>query len=87
MTYTSEEKLNIINRFKQGDSIKDICNEYGVSCSTLFRWTHDCGKSISDLENVHSLSAKDYGVLQRRIEKLENMIAILKTVNCTTHAP
>lgn len=31
-------------------------------------------------------SIKDYSVLQRRVEKLQNVVAILKAVNCTTHA-
>ena len=87
MSYTSEEKRNIIDRFKQGDSAKDICNEYGVSRSTLYRWTHDCGVSILDRENIQGHSVRDYNMLQHRIEKLENMIAVLKTVNCTIHAP
>jgi len=85
--YTNEAKMNIINRLNEGDSIKAICNEYGVSRSTLYRWTSNCDKSISDSENVQDLSIKDYHMLQHRIEKLENIIAILKTVNCTLHAP
>lgn len=87
MTYTAEEKTNIIKKLNEGDSIQTVCNEYGVSRSTLYRWTHDCGGSISDPEKTQSHSAKDYNLLQRRVEKLENMIAILKTVNCTVRAP
>ena len=87
MTYTAEEKRNIINRLDEGESITDICNEYGVSRSTLYRWAHDGGESIANPENTQSQSVKDYNLLQRRMEKLENMIAILKTVNCTVHAP
>lgn len=30
---------------------------------------------------------KDYNTLQRRVEKLENIIAILKSVDCTASAP
>lgn len=87
MTYTAEEKMNIIKRLNEGDSIQAVCNEYGVSRSTLYRWTHNSGETTSDSENAQSRSAKDYNLLQRKVEKLENMIAILKTVNCTVHAP
>lgn len=87
MIYTDEEKTNIIKRLNEGDSIKAICDGYGVSRSTLYRWTHDCDKFISGPDNIQNHSAKDYSMLQRRIEKLENMIAILKSVNCTIHAP
>lgn len=69
MTYTNEEKMRIINRLDAGDSIKGLCSAYGVSRSTLYRWTHDCGKSISNLGNAQGPSAKDYNMLQRRIEK------------------
>ena len=37
MAYTDEEKLIIINRLDEGDSIKAICDEYGVARSTLYR--------------------------------------------------
>jgi len=87
MTYTDEEKMIIINRLDEGESITDICDEYGVSRSTLYRWTHDGKESTSDPENVQVHSDKDRNILQRRMEKLENIIAILKTVNCTIHAP
>lgn len=87
MTYTTEEKRNIINQLNEGVSIKDLCNKYGVSRSTLYRWAHDSGESISDPGNAQSHSAKDYNLLQRKVEKLENMIAILKTVNCTVRSP
>ena len=87
MIYTDEEKTNIIKKFNEGDSIKAVCNKYGVSRSTLYRWTHDGRESTTNPENSQSYSAKDYNLLQHRMEKLENMITILKTVNCTVHFP
>ncbi len=87
MTYPDEEKMIIIKRLDEGDSIKAICNEYGVSRSTLYRWTHDSEESTSDPKNVQVHSAKDWNILQHRMEKQENIIVILKTVNCTIHAP
>lgn len=87
MAYTEEEKMSMIRRLDGGDSIKDICDKYGVSRSTLYRWTYDCDNSIPDSENIQGPSVKDYNMLQHRIEKLENIIAILKTVNCTIHSP
>jgi len=52
MAYTDKEKIIIIKRLDEGDSIKDICNEYGVSRSILYRWTHDGKEPTSDPENV-----------------------------------
>lgn len=87
MTYTDEDKMIIINRLNEGGSINAICNEYGVSRSTLYRWTHDGRESTSDSENIQVHSVRDWNILHRRMEKLENIISILKTVNCTIHAP
>lgn len=87
MTYTDKEKMIIIDRLNEGGSIKAICNEYGVSRSTLYRWTHDGRESTSDLENVQMHSVRDWNILQCRMEKLENIITILRTVNCTIHSP
>ena len=74
MTYTDEEKMVIIRCLEEGDSIKDICNGYGVSRSTLHRWIHEGGESASDSENVQAHSARDWNILQHRMEKLENII-------------
>lgn len=87
MTYTSEEKMNIINRMNRGDSIRALCAEYGISRSTLYRWAGDYSKPDSDSGKNHIPTVKDYNTLQRKVEKLENIITILKTVNCTIRAP
>ena len=34
-----------------------------------------------------TFTAKEYDRLLRRVNKLENIISILKAVNCTVHAP
>lgn len=39
------------------------------------------------MDDEQFLSPKEYKLLLRRIEKLENIVTILKTVNCTAHAP
>ena len=86
MTYTNEEKRNIINRINQGELIRDLCAEYGVSRSTLYRWLSNYDKSAPGSGEQDVPTVKEYNILQRRVEKLENVIAILKTVDCTTHA-
>lgn len=85
MTYTNEEKMNIINRMNQEDSIRELCTEYGVSRSTLYRWLSNCSKPVPGKEDIPTV--KDYNALQRKVEKQENVVTILKTVNCTIHAP
>lgn len=64
-----------------------LCAEYGISRSTLYRWAGDYSKPDSDSGKNHIPTVKDYNTLQRKVEKLENIITILKTVNCTIRAP
>ena len=39
------------------------------------------------MDDEQFLSPKEYKLLLHRIEKLENIVKILKTVNCTVQAP
>lgn len=86
MAYTNEEKSNIVNRINQGEPIRDLCAEYGVSRSTLYRWLSNYDKSVPSSAEKGIPTVKEYNILQRRVEKLENVIAILKTVDCTVYA-
>lgn len=86
MAYTNEEKRNIVNRINQGELIRNLCSEHGVSRSTVYRWLSNYDKSASGSGGKDIPTVKEYNILQRRVQKLENIIAILKTVDCTTHA-
>ncbi len=85
MIYTDQEKNAIITQYRQGKSIQELCAEYGVCKRTIYRWT----KKYRDIvpEEKRTLTVKEYDILLRRVGKLENIVAILKTVNCTVHAP
>ena len=69
MTYTNEEKRNIINRINQGELIRDLCAEYGVSRSTLYRWLSNYDKSAPGSGEQDVPTVKEYNILQRRVEK------------------
>lgn len=84
MAHSIEEKINAVAEYKQHTSIVAICKKYGVCKRTIYRWKEEFGKSES---NQSTISLKEYKSLQRRIEKLENIVSILKAVNCTTHSP
>lgn len=85
MQYTDKEKFAIVQRHQAGEPTQTLCQEYGISRSTLYRWikTH-CAANASP---SCSFSLKDYNILQHRVEKLENMVTILKSVDCTASAP
>ena len=84
MAYTEETKATILHLLDNGTSVKELCMEYNISRSTLYRWLHDleCSNVAVDIP-----SAKDYNALQQQVKKLENIISVLKSAKCTVHAP
>lgn len=38
MQYTDKEKFAIVQRHQAGEPIHALCQEYGISRSTLYRW-------------------------------------------------
>jgi len=51
MKYSNEEKLSIITRYQQGESIAKLSDELSILCSTLYRWiksfpADSAGKSL-----------------------------------------
>lgn len=85
MAYTDKERTNIIAQYKQGSSAKDLSTKYGVCERTIYRWA----KVYNELhpDKKRTFTVKEYERLFRRVEKLENIISVLKAVDCTVHAP
>lgn len=85
MKYSNEEKLSIVARYQQGERITALSNELAISRSTLYRWlksfpSDSIGKPLK-------FSYQEYASLQRKVEKLQNIITILKSVDCLVSAP
>lgn len=85
MAYSDQEKADIIAQYKQGSSAQNLSAKYGVSERTIYRWAKICGEMNPG--EKQTFTAKEYDRLLRRVNKLENIISILKAVNCTVHAP
>jgi len=72
MKYSNEEKLSIISRYQQGESIATLSDELNIPRSTLYRWlnsfpTDSAGKPLK-------FSYQEYALLQQKVEKLQNVI-------------
>lgn len=85
MKYSNKEKLSIVARCQQGESIATLSNELAILRSTLYRWlksfpTDSAGKPLK-------FSYQEYTLLQRKVEKLRNIITILKSADCLVSAP
>ena len=85
MNYTEEEKSAIVARFQQGGPASALCMEYGISRSTLYRWSRAYG--IVNPTQKRTFTIRDYDMLQHQVEKQTNIIAVLKSVCCTVSAP
>lgn len=83
--YTDAEKAAIVERFHQGAKSAALCEEFSISRSTLYRWA-----SVYCTANPGSnrtFTIREYDMLCRKLKMAEQIIEILKVVNCTAHAP
>ena len=83
MSYADESKAQAIARYRGGESAKEVCEAFGISRSTLYRWV----KQNMSIEAPHRITAREYYELKRRNEKLENMLSITKAAPCLASAP
>lgn len=84
MAHTIQEKSEAVSKYREGVPVLEICSEFGICKRTIYRWEKEFGKSES---NQSTISLKEYKALQRKNEKHEKIISILKSVSCTVHAP
>lgn len=85
MKFTIDQKKAVVARYENGVSIHPLCIEYNIPRSTLYRW---CKSYKTDVTcNGTSFTVKEINQMQNRITKLNNIIEILKSVNCTVSAP
>lgn len=85
MKFTIDQKKAVVARYENGVSIHQLCIEYNIPRSTLYRW---CKSYKTDVTcNGTSFTVKEINQMQNRITKLNNIIEILKSVNCTVSAP
>lgn len=85
MPYTEQEKAAIVLQYRKGIPIQELSRKHGVSTRTSYRWDKLCCES--DPKQEHTFTYREYEALLRKVTKLENIITIMKTVQCTVHAP
>ena len=83
--YPETLKDSIIHRYySKGESVASLAQESGIHQSTIYRW-------IKDHQETNSIGprpeSQNINVLARKVQRLEGIIEILQTVNCTANAP
>ena len=85
MKFTKEEKMAFVKRYQDGETVIEICNENQIPRSTFYRWMQDYQQTVTDTGTV--VTPQEFLYMKRRINKLEDMIQVLKMVSCTVSSP
>ncbi len=85
MKYTPECKQQLMTRYHSGESVAHICREAGIARSTLYSWISQHNKIVTN--NGKAITIQDYNGVKRHAQKLENILEILKTVDCNVDSP
>ena len=83
--YTPEQKRQLVHRYQSGESVTDICTETGVSRSTFYSWIKLYQVTVTESGTV--ITPQEHLSLKRRVEKQDDIIKVLKAVNCTVSSP
>ena len=82
--YKKTEKQALINRYLSGEPVSSVLADAPVSKSTLYAWI----KKHRDQSNQSKeFTLKNFRILENRVKRLEGMITILQTVDCTATSP
>lgn len=82
---TPEEKQELVARYQMGEPVKSLCKEAGVSKSSFYEWIGQYRENRT--LNGQVMTPREFEFLRRRVQKLEEMLTVLKTVECTVSAP
>lgn len=82
MQYPKEIKSQTIARYKSKESVISISNETGIPRSTVYRWLNESKNS-----NHQNIKDKEIKELERKVEKLQTMLAIIRELGISINAP
>lgn len=85
MKYTTDQKRELVLRYQNGESVSDICTQTGIARSTLYSWLKPYQTTITEAGMI--VTPQEFFYLKKRVEKLEDIIQVLKSVDCTVSAP
>ena len=72
-------------RYQSGESVIDICTETGIARSTLYSWLKPYQTNVTD--TGVQVTPHEFAVLKKRVARLEDIIKVLKSAECTVSAP
>ena len=85
--YSNTEKRSIIDRYiTNGESPSSIFSDTGIPKSTFYNWIKSY-KAVQDVAGHKEIGPRNFHLLENKVARLEGIIEILKTVECTPQAP
>ena len=83
--YSDEVIRKVVDQYNNGQPAALLCAEYGVPRSTIYSWLQR-HKKLKSSTNTDT-SFYDYHNLQRKYNKLEEKLEIIKASECSLIAP
>lgn len=80
-----ENKLEIIDLYRSGVPVLTISTETDIPRSTIYSWIKAYEEDASN--TGHTISRKEHNALIRKVARLEDMVKILKSVDCMVSSP
>lgn len=80
--FTEQQILAIVQRFLLGESIAVLCDEYGISASTLYSWRsrYGCAKPEEDpaLGRLRSENRRLRRIIAEMIEEADRLKGVIR---------
>ena len=85
MKYDDVLKKILVAQYYNGGSAADICLKNNISKSTFYIWLKPY--KITCTKSGYEVNASEFVKVKQQIEKQQQMIEVLKAIDCTTSAP
>ena len=82
--YSVFEKQAAVERYRKGESVSSIVSDTGIPRSTIYSWIKHTADEASAKPTV---SLKNYRFLEKKVQRLQGIIEILKRVGCSALDP
>lgn len=85
--YSEKVKQAVIDRYSANNkSARTIFTEAGIPRSTFYSWLKEHNANQPQPVSME-FTPKNFWILTNKVARLEGIIEILKTVDCTVHSP
>lgn len=85
MRYTDALKKKLVEQYYNGDSVSDICLQHSIPRSTFYTWVKPFRTTYT--QAGYEVNTNELMKLRKRVAKQEQIISVLKTIDCLSSAP